>query len=146
MVAGVGNLIRNQKGLSLIEMLVSLAVLSLFVVVVIQLVGFNLTSTIITGEKGQANAAAQRALERITAMVDNSVPLTEITEMTDPEYVDLDEIYTYTQDLKPRFFVESTSNQVGEETVNGYEVTVVVFYRNGQAYIELPRFIEFNND
>ena len=104
--------------------MVAMAVLTILIIAFSALFGWNITSIFDSGQRTKAIAEAEKKLERLYYSMDNYD--------SDPEYVSRESVFDY-QNRERNFCVE-------EET-NGYNVTVVVFYHNGERHVAIPAFI-----
>ena len=143
---------QKEEGFSLIEILIGLVVLLVMVIIFTQSIGFNYLSIFHTGERNRATVSAQNKLELISAMALQYETLTAMKEdlaENDEEYLeefgDLNELGDTVGDGR-RFTLEEAFNDIDGEEVEGYEVTVIVFYNNGTFHVRLISFIEGDID
>ncbi len=129
---GAMKVLSQNKGFSLVEVLVAMAVLTILVVSFTIFFGWNITSIFETGQRSQAVAEAEKKLEKLHYSMDNYA--------SDPEYVSSEDVLVKDPDRDRNFCVEEVTYVDG--SVEGYNVTVVVFYKNGERYVSLSSFIE----
>lgn len=123
----------SNKGFSLVEVLVALAILVILVAAFTNFFSWNIISIIDNGQKSQAVAEAEKKLEQLYYSMDNYVD--------DPEYVsNCNDILVKQPDRNCNFCVEEVTYIDGD--VEGYNVTVVVFYKNGERHVDIHDFVE----
>ncbi|ABO49579.1 hypothetical protein Dred_1044 [Desulforamulus reducens MI-1] len=131
----------QDKGFTLVELLVALAILAILIVAFTTFFGWNITSILETGKRSEAIANAEKKLEELYYKEDRELYFTNKTYLNDPtegEYVeDPDNINSY-DGRNRKFCVEPYVSGV----VKGYTVTVVAFYQNGQRHVTISSFIE----
>ncbi|KAF1086571.1 hypothetical protein SPSYN_00290 [Sporotomaculum syntrophicum] len=122
-----------NKGFSLVEVMVALIVLVIMVGAFVNFFGWSITSIFADGEKTRAVAEAEKKLEHLHNSMDNYY--------TDTEYVnDYNDVFIKYPDRVRNFCVEEVTRLNG--IVEGYNVTVVVFYHNGERHVSVSSFIE----
>jgi prepilin-type N-terminal cleavage/methylation domain-containing protein len=128
----------KDKGFSLVEVMVALAILSILAVAFIQLMGWSFTSIFYEGEKSKAIASAKEKQEELAAMGN-----LEDINLSDPEYVSSGNLLVYneTVPLKRRFYYFADTRPIEDEEVDGYEIAVVVFYGEGKFHVKITNFI-----
>lgn len=131
----------SEEGVTLIEVLVSLVILSMFVVVLSQLMGVSVTQVFSSGERAKAVALAEKNTERIYAIAVQTETLDGLYAAD--EYSSMTDLHTYDETLDYKFcLVESTKSVEDQPDIEGTDVTVVAFYNNGQSYVEITTFLE----
>ncbi|MEA1962041.1 MAG: prepilin-type N-terminal cleavage/methylation domain-containing protein [Bacillota bacterium] len=131
----------SEEGVTLIEVLVSLVILSMFVVVLSQVMGVSVTQVFSSGERAKAVALAEKKTERIYAIAVQTETLDELYSAD--EYSSMADRLTYDETLDYKFcLVESTKSVEGQDDIEGTDVTVVTFYNNGQSYVEITTFLD----
>jgi len=126
-------LFSSNKGFSLVEVLVALTVLVILIGAFANFLGWSVTSIFDDGQKTRAIAEAEKKLERLYYSMDNYA--------SDQEYVgNCNEVTVKDPNRIRNFCVEEVTHVGGN--VEGYNVTVVVFYKNGERYVSISSFIE----
>ncbi|GAB6182081.1 hypothetical protein JCM14036_34000 [Desulfotomaculum defluvii] len=133
--------ISKNKGFTLVELLISMAVLTILIVAFTTFFSWNTTSIFETGERDKALANAENVLEELFYKEDQEGYFTNGTYLEELELVPYEEVADY-KNRDRNIFVEPYSS----ETENGYSVTVVVFYQNGQRHVTISSFIEADID
>ena len=145
-------IVYNETGFTLLEVVVSIAILSLFTLVVTQFMGISITDIFLRGEQSKALAAAEDKMENIYAVAENVGAATNLAKNTTltsiPGYVsceddaDVDTVLVNGADYSPIFCLQNVTNPSEDGgAATGTQVTVVVFYHNGQHKIKLNDFI-----
>ncbi|HBV97079.1 MAG: hypothetical protein JL50_12640 [Peptococcaceae bacterium BICA1-7] len=120
----------QNKGFTLVELLVSMAVLAILVVAFVNFFGWSITSIFESGQKTKdAVAKADTKLQQLYYSMDDYE--------SDSEYVSPGSVLTY-KGRELNFCVEEATYL----DVAGYKVTVVVFYDNGERYVSMTDFIK----
>jgi prepilin-type N-terminal cleavage/methylation domain-containing protein len=132
---GLYKKILDVKGFTLVEVLAAMAVLTIIVVCFTFVYGWSFENIFLMGDKSKAVATAQETLERLYLDInDEDVGLKRVDSP--------DELYTYSETESGNFYVEDnvTYTLEGEE-VEGYKVTAVVFYKNGERNTAISTYI-----
>lgn len=139
----------NSKGLTLVELLISLLIISILVFAFTTFFSWNVTSIFDTGKRSEAIARAEKKLEELYYKEDRERYFSDNKYLSDPsedEYVaNINEVTSYSSKARQFSVVpyEKTYEEDGiTKTVKGYSVTVVSFYQNGERYVTLTSFIE----
>ncbi|RYD04362.1 hypothetical protein N752_13390 [Desulforamulus aquiferis] len=125
-------------GFTLLEVLVAMALFTIFILAFIFVYGWSFENTFLMGEKSRAVAKAQEVVERL--YIDINDPNIDLNRVTNP-----DDLYVYNE--KGNYYVKEAvkyAMDVGYEedkVVEGYNVTTVVFYKGGARYVEISNFI-----
>jgi len=137
----------SERGLTLLEIMVTLVIVCMFAVVVTQFMGISFKDIFDKGSKMQAATTAQNLMEKITAIIENSNDTTLDESLTGlDEYIDADELLVYDTAKPVRFYYErpvfkDIDDSDDTPDVEGIDVDVVVFYNNGANYIRIDNFI-----
>lgn len=110
----------------------AMTVLSILAATFATFFGWNITSIFEAGEKTKAIAKAEKKLERLYYSMDDYE--------TDAEYVSCVNVETKDPSRNRNFCVVEKTYINGN--VEGYNVTVVVFYQNGERHVSISAFIE----
>lgn len=132
--------VRDKKGLTLVELLISMAILGIILVAFLSYFGFSFGNIVGAGGRTQAAHQAQSVVE---AMYSKSFSGSSdiVTFLNAEGHNKVDNIANIT--------VQSGSNPINynissQQTINGtpgYVVTVVAFYDRGKGNISLTAFI-----
>ncbi len=137
-------MVKAQGGFTLVEVLIAMAVLSIVILSFTQVLGFSVTGIFNEGEKSRALAEAREKTDDLFYLVASAAtPEDAMAGMeADAEWVAAaDDLYDTANPAVRRFCYEPTSNVVNGVTVEGYNVTVVIYYRDFQSKVELESFI-----
>lgn len=143
----------NENGFTLIEVVLSVAILSIFILVITQFMGISVTNIFLKGEQSKALAAAEDKMEKIYAAAEDAGASTDLTDYNDlkksedgwidcSDDDDVDAVLVNGADYSPIYCLQNVTNlneDGGEAT--GTQVTVVAFYHNGQHKVKLTNFI-----
>ncbi len=80
-VTGTGNKIKNQKGMTLLEALVSTAIVGIGFVAVFQMVNYSVQSIDVSGERTKANYLVSMVAEDLIAEKNSDSPTNKVTFM-----------------------------------------------------------------
>lgn len=140
----------SNKGMTLVEVLVSIIILSIIVVAFTNLLGWSSSNIFTMGVKSQAVATAMEITDRIgheVAMTNNSEQGIAALEGDINWVGSKDFNYLYTEDSKTKeqvFYYDAKYKEVEDaitSEIEGYEVTVVVFYEEAKYHVKLESFI-----
>lgn len=144
-------LLHSESGFTLLEIMVTLAIVCLFTMVFTQMMGISVEDVFFRGNQMEATAKAQGLLEKIRAVVENNSDTLDDPDKLDTalqamgEYCTEEDLLVYNANQEVRFYYNIPSIPVdddsGTDDVPGINVTVVVFYNNGNSYIRVPDFI-----
>ncbi len=138
-------LLRTQKGFSLIEVIVAVSVLVILAFAFVPLFSTSFANIYTYGNKDQAMTFASDQLEILYA----SQPFSEVADITNllqsedgQEISSSDDLYIYDQNYSFNYrIVDSFTPIDGNNSVEGYSVTIVVFYHGGERHVEISSFI-----
>lgn len=122
--------IHQNKGFTLVEILVSLTILTILAVAFTAFFSWNAFSIFKAGDQSRAVAKAEEKLEKLHFSIENYA--------SDLEYEECQDVYTYYA-RERNFCVDEVDYVDGK--VEGCKVTVVVFYQNGERYVSISSFI-----
>jgi prepilin-type N-terminal cleavage/methylation domain-containing protein len=123
------------KGFTLMEVLVAMAILTIIVVCFTFVYGWSFENIFLMGDKSKVVATAQKTFERLYIDInDNNVELKPVDNK--------DDLYVYSATEPGNYYVEdNVTFTLEDEVVQGYKVTAVVFYRNGERNATVSTFI-----
>jgi prepilin-type N-terminal cleavage/methylation domain-containing protein len=135
-------LLHNKKGFTLIEIVASVAILGIIAVAFFGVFTNGYTTVFKTGEKNNQMAIAASKMEELYTV--NNVGLLDsaaLNNLLGPTTLTTDSslLYTYPADGSIRFFRTAVTPL---SDVDGYTVTIVVFYENGQKNVSLSSFFK----
>ncbi len=122
-----------EKGFSLVEVLVAMAILTIIVVCFTFAFGWSFENIFLMGDKSKAAAKAQETIERLYVNIDDDEVGLRRVDSTD-------ELYNYYE--PGNYYIEpGVDYTLEDEEVEGYKVTAVVFYKNGERNVTFNTFI-----
>ncbi|SFF92909.1 prepilin-type N-terminal cleavage/methylation domain-containing protein [Desulfotomaculum arcticum] len=134
----------SNKGMTLVEVLVSIMILTILVVAFTNLIGWNFFSIFSMGEKSKAIAKAVEKTDQLNALVWNADDA-EAAEaaLQDPAngWVDFNDLPEEVTEDCVYSFTKVTDREIDGTLVDGYDVTVVVFYHDFKFHVKLDSFI-----
>jgi len=132
------NMLRQKKGLTLIEIIIALAILGIIMVAFLSGFGSGFASIFTMGNKTKAVAEAQTIVDFIynEGTINDSQLMSTFDIEGKVSHADL-ESSPYNSD-KPIYY-SVTSQTIGSVTVD--RVTVLVFYHGGSRYVTLSALI-----
>lgn len=133
--------LKNHKGFTLVEVLVSITILVLIVFVFVTLFSSSFANIFAFGEKNRAMALASDNMEALYAL--QPISSNEIKDFLENHYGnfvnDKESLYElHGKDKKFNFFIEANEPL---EDVHGNKVTIVIFYKTGERHITLSSYI-----
>ncbi|NLX91073.1 MAG: prepilin-type N-terminal cleavage/methylation domain-containing protein [Firmicutes bacterium] len=146
-MAKVVKMMRRQKsksaeqGLTLIEVIVAMAVLSLVVAAFTQLMGWSFTNIFYQGEKSKAIAAGTEKIEQLGHIINTSAAPEDGLQNDNEWVAQYENLFDKNLPKERRFYYEKVNYSLNETPVNGYKVTVVVFYEDFKFYVLFEDFI-----
>ncbi len=129
----------NEKGLTLVEVIISFAILVIIAFAFIPLFGNVFANIFFFGEKDKAMTQASDYMEVLYAEqpfgADNEI--IALLELNNGTYVDNENnLLNYDENFEFNFTLDSFETI----DVTGYKVTIVVFYENGGQHAKLTSF------
>ncbi|GEM_PF-3420073 len=153
-------LIKEQSGFTIVEVLVAIVLIVLLAIIFLPVFGTTVGNIFFHGEADRAMTLASDKMEEAYTRQPFSYPdydgLKDLLEEKNGNYVaDIDELYDY--DAKPaesdfNFAIEPSTpinvdgDAYAEFNVVGYELTIVVFYDQGDDYEKLTSFVRGEPD
>lgn len=127
---------KKKKGYTLLELIISLAILSIIVVTFLTMFTGGFTNIFNMGRKTKTVGEVKAAINNVCQKKDiRAIP--DDWKMVDSK----DELYIY-QDIKPnKYFVEDYRIVSESKTYTYQKLTLVSFYNNGKNYTELTAVI-----
>ena len=142
-------LIKNkQNGFTLVEVIVSMAILSILAVTFLMTFTTGFTNIFASGNKNEAMTLASDKLELLYAKQpisdDDIVSLTD-SDIFNGKFIEEnhDALYEYDKDFD--YDEEGAFNFTVEAKELGYKVTIVSFYQNAERYVTLTSFVRGEN-
>ena len=130
------NKYENNKGFTLIEIILAIAILGIIIVSFMSIFSSGIKNIFSAGKKDEAISLAANKLEKLY----HSQPFEKQSDLkaklnNDGYYVEncTNELYTY-QNKDYNFCINSNIS-------GGFKVKIVYFYLNGERYIELTSFV-----
>lgn len=134
------HLIKTQKGFSLVEVMVSMFILVLIAAVFINIFGSSISNIFVSGNKNEAMTVASKNMDLLYAKqpFDNNESIENILGSNGGNLVnDVGDVTEY-KNNEINFYIDSVTDVY--DNVNGYLVTIAVFYSNGERYVILSSF------
>jgi len=133
----------NNQGFTLIELIISIAILSIILVSFMSLLGNGTKNVFSMGHKTQAVAEAQSIIDTVYNAGDTSDTFIQnIDPSTNYQKIDdcnLLESGTYT--YRVRYCVEEITNTINGNDYTQDVISVLVFYNNGKNYTVVSSII-----
>ncbi|MEW5922015.1 MAG: prepilin-type N-terminal cleavage/methylation domain-containing protein [Bacillota bacterium] len=135
----------TEKGFSLVEVLMAMAILCIVVVAFTQLMGWSFTNIFAQGEKSRAIAATAEKVDRLSYVIAGS-DTPEVEMAADPERVaQYADLLDKNIPLERRFYFEAAEKLLDGINVAGYNVTVAVYYQDYRFHVLFEQFISKEN-
>ncbi|ACV63981.1 hypothetical protein Dtox_3246 [Desulfofarcimen acetoxidans DSM 771] len=137
--------LKKQFGFTLVEILVSMAIISIVSAAFIALFSSSFVNTFSTGNRNAAMSLASDKMEALLALGPTNIEtirakLLDNDEMSVQEKSTEADLYAEANSNLMRFRIEPV-NLLTAGTNNGYRVTIVVYYKGGERYVTLTSFI-----
>ncbi|MEO1815707.1 MAG: type II secretion system protein [Acetobacterium sp.] len=137
------NIIKDQTGVTLIETVVSTAIIAIILVTVLGALLFGQKMVVFSDSKNNEAAQAQEMVDEImkqlSARADQSDPtIAGATKVNGVFFTPSQPAYSRKQYYYEP--VDIVGNKVTVENAIGYRVYVRVYYNNDQSYVELDAF------
>lgn len=138
--------IKEQKGLTLIEVIIALAILGIITVSIITVFSNSFSNIFSLGNRSKALAEASRRMEILYTIPveERSVDTIKNTLMDATTFYVEGEtaLYQSTSENIVRFMITpKTLLQDHDEENTGFGITIVVFYQNGGRRVTLDTFL-----
>ncbi len=135
----------SNKGITLVEVIVALMILTILTVAFTNLMGFNFINIFNMGEKSKAIAKAMEKTDQLNVLVWNAENTDEATaalENSDNGWVDLDDLPADNTKDCVYDFEYIPDKDLDGTNVEGYDVTVIAYYPEDFKYhVKLESFI-----
>lgn len=130
-------LIKNKKGLTLVEIIVAIAILGIVSVTLISVLTTGFVNIVMSGERDRAMSVASNIMEELYANQPLDLSHGEHTDVKDyilEEYLKESTFYEYDFELED-------VTTISEESYQGFEILVKVFYNDGNRHVRLRSFV-----
>lgn len=140
------NQLKDKKGFTLVEVIIAMAILGIITISIITVFSSSFSNIFSMGNRSKAIAVASQKLEVLYTIPISMRDSTTIKNtLLDDEtiFVEGDETLLYQQSDKnlTRFKIQPKKLMDYNGEKIGYEITIVVFYQNGQRHVTLNTFI-----
>ena len=132
-------LIKTSKGFTLVEVIVSMAILVLIATVFVPLFGYSFTNIFSYGERDTAMSVASDIMEELYA----EQPL-QAGSIADIDSIEKDNSDYFIYNDESEFNVlefEEDFDVVENNGITGYKVTIEVPYKDGDRHVTLTSFV-----
>lgn len=132
-------LLKNKKGMTLVEIIIAFALLAILTSAFLLIFSSSLVNILNFGEKSKSLATANQAMEAVYSIQDPTLDLieAELESRNGNKIISSAYLYDYTEGNDFNYFIESVDNGVS----TGYQVTIVHFYYGGEKFIDLESFV-----
>lgn len=132
----------DNRGMTLVEVIVAVALLSIVLIAVITLTDVTTTGIFASGAKSKAIAAAMEKADQIYYLVTSakSADQAEANMRSSKGWVESGN-YLSEAISEPQFYYVKRSYEVDGFYSEGFDVTVVVFYNKGRNHVEIQSFV-----
>ena len=118
----------NKKGFTLVEVIVSMAILALIATAFVPLFGFSFTNIFSYGERDKAMSVASDIMEELYA----EQPLPDNFSIDDIEGIDENSDYfIYNSESRFKVLKLEEDFDIDGDNITGYKVTIEVPYKDG---------------
>ncbi len=136
---------KSQAGFTLVEVLVSVVVISILAIGIFQLMGWNFSAAFLARERTKAVAIAQEKLDILTiemlSILENNDSVVEQLQTIEGFKSSEADLFNGSGD-RTVFHWKETSHNVDGFEVTGYQIMVVSFYWQGKHHVRVEYFIE----
>jgi prepilin-type N-terminal cleavage/methylation domain-containing protein len=132
----------GRGGMTLIEVMVAVVLLSLILIAVITLTNVSITGIYGSGEKNRAIAAAMEKSDQVYYTIINAADSDRAEEYV-KNIIGYVESGLYLSSLvsEPQFYCEKGTYEVDGHYSEGFDVIVVVYYNGGRNHVEIRSFV-----
>lgn len=130
-----------EQGLTLIEVIVAMAILSLVVAAFTQLMGWSFTNIFYQGQKSKAIAAGTEKIELLAYIITTSAAPEDDLQNDNEWVAQYEDLLDKNLSMERRFYYSKEDYSLNGTTINGYKVTVVVFYEDFKFHVLFEDFI-----
>lgn len=140
---------KNLSGLTLIEIIIAFAMLSIVLVAFLTMFSGGLSFIFFSGDRAEANNNAQSIMDRIYNEVDTTDLNNSIDQIIESivgagNYLDCtgnltlyDQSLTSTSTVVVKYYVEDKNLLINTGTDHAYEIHLKVYYNNGSKFVVL---------
>ncbi|MGI6577570.1 MAG: prepilin-type N-terminal cleavage/methylation domain-containing protein [Eubacteriales bacterium] len=135
------NRILNRKGLTFVEVMICILILSIIAIAFLSLTNVSLKSIFTAGSKGKALAAVTEKSDRVYAIIIGAEDAQKAEDALRAEEGWVEgELYLDTEKTGAQFYYNRTSYVADGNRSVGFDVVVVAFYGSGNK-TELASFV-----
>lgn len=135
--------LKENKGLTLLEVIISLAIFGILIAGFIRFFGDSFVSMVSYGNKSKAVLEASEVMEK-SYSGEIALDKADDLEGMGGEHVEnplSSELYRKTEEQKFNFYIEDVNLDIDGNTVEGKNLNVIWFYEDGNRYVRLSSFI-----
>ena len=138
------NFLLKNKGFTLVEVIVSMAILALIATAFVPLFGFSFTNIFSYGERDKAMSVASDIMEVLYA--EQELDLNPGSSYDDyDDYIEglIDDYTEYAKgvDYKLKEVKKMDNENNGDIDIKGYKITIEVPYKDGERHVTLTSFV-----
>ena len=141
----MNKLIKNSKGFTLVEVIVSMAILALIATAFVPLFGFSFTSIFSYGERDKAMSVASDIMEVLYAEqeldLNPGISSDDYIEGLIDDYSEGEDYYLKEVEKKDDNNPFEVSQNGETIEITGYKITIEVPYKNGERHVTLTSFV-----
>lgn len=148
------SIFNNKKGFTLVEVVTSLAILGFIIVAFTSLFGMGISNIFSSGNEDMAMSHASKLMELVYREQERkegliSDDIIDVLESAGANVFEKNDLYANSSGNEIRFSLKESSYSLNSFNFSdGYEVTIVVLYHNGERYASLTSYVRGrdNND
>lgn len=128
---------QNNNAFTLVEVILTIAIVAIITISILGLFGDSFISIIFSSRKDEAIAEASNIMDKIYSIAPNHE--SKIDDALDITKVNCDQLYNDTNTNISRYCLDRVLDADG--SLDGFKVTVVVYYLNGKRKVSLTSFV-----